>query len=56
MVEAVIRGTRITVDLVTDLLAQGWMEQDLLAPTRISRARISSAVALCDKCSYIAHT
>jgi uncharacterized protein (DUF433 family) len=36
MVEAVIRGTRITVDLVIDLLAQGWREQDLLAPTRIS--------------------
>jgi uncharacterized protein (DUF433 family) len=27
----VIRGTRITVELVLDLLAQGWTEQDILA-------------------------
>ncbi|MCZ7660805.1 MAG: DUF433 domain-containing protein [Xanthobacteraceae bacterium] len=27
----VIRGTRIAVELVLDLLAQGWTEQDILA-------------------------
>ena len=27
----VIRGTRITVELIIGLLAQGWVEQDILA-------------------------
>ncbi len=27
----VIRGTRITVELIIGLLAQGWAEQDILA-------------------------
>jgi uncharacterized protein (DUF433 family) len=26
----VVRGTRLTVEFIVDLLAQGWIEQDLL--------------------------
>ena len=29
--KAVVKGTRIPVDLVLDLLARGWSERDLLA-------------------------
>ena len=35
----VIRGTRIALELIIGLLAQGWTEQDILAAFRTSRAR-----------------
>jgi hypothetical protein len=35
----VIKGTRLAVELIVDLMAQGWSEQEILenSPMRISR-------------------
>src|ERR1700736_6627628 len=48
----VIRGTRITVELIIGLLAQGWTEQDILtAYPHLTREDILACLAYAQECA-----
>jgi uncharacterized protein (DUF433 family) len=47
----VIKGTRISVDFILDLLAQGWTEQDLLDNyPSISKSALQATFAFALEC------